>query len=285
MQAGGTPESRSKKKCPGVTAGKTAFFGIMDTEQKRRVVSWFSCGAASAVATKLALKQYSERVEIVYQDTGSEHPDNKRFLKDCERWFGREITVLKSKKYNSIWEVFEKTRYLVGPMGARCTSELKRKLAEEYITWGPLQDVEVFGYTVEEEPRLKRFRSNNPERIIECPLIDKALNKTECLAILEREKIQIPKMYELGYKNNNCIGCVKGGAGYWNKIRKDFPDVFARMAAVERELDIAINKRYVDGERMKVFLDELPEEMGNFETEPSISCGLFCDAVVRNIST
>ena len=268
-----------------MTAGKTAFFGIMDTEQKRRVVSWFSCGAASAVATKLALKQYSERVEIVYQDTGSEHPDNKRFLKDCERWFGREITVLKSKKYNSIWEVFEKTRYLVGPMGARCTSELKRKLAEEYITWGPLQDVEIFGYTVEEEPRLKRFRSNNPERIIECPLIDKALNKTECLAILEREKIQIPKMYELGYKNNNCIGCVKGGAGYWNKIRKDFPDVFARMAAVERELDIAINKRYVDGKRIKVFLDELPEEMGNFETEPSISCGLFCDAVVRNIST
>ena len=172
----------------------------MDSEQKRRVVCWFSCGAASAVATKLALKQYGERVEIVYQDTGSEHPDNKRFLRDCERWFGREITVLKSKKYNSIWEVFEKTRYLVGPMGARCTSELKRKLAEEYITWGPLQDIEIFGYTVEEEPRLKRFRSNNPERIIECPLIDKALNKTECLGILEREKIQIPKMYKLGYK-------------------------------------------------------------------------------------
>lgn len=31
-------------------------------------------------------------------------------------------------------------------------------------------------------------------------------------------------MYDLGYANNNCIGCVKGGIGYWNKIRIDFPE-------------------------------------------------------------
>ena len=35
-----------------------------------------------------------------------------------------------------------------------------------------------------------------------------------------------PLMYDLGYPNNNCIGCVKGGMGYWNHIRKDFPEVF-----------------------------------------------------------
>ena len=32
-------------------------------------------------------------------------------------------------------------------------------------------------------------------------------------------------MYDLGYPNNNCIGCIKGGMGYWNRIRKDFPDI------------------------------------------------------------
>jgi len=30
--------------------------------------------------------------------------------------------------------------------------------------------------------------------------------------------------------------------GYWNKIRKDFPDVFTRMANVERKLDVSILK-------------------------------------------
>ena len=51
-----------------------------------RTVSWFSCGAASAVATKLALSE--GEVTIVYCEVIEEHPDNKRFLADCEKWFG-----------------------------------------------------------------------------------------------------------------------------------------------------------------------------------------------------
>jgi len=83
----------------------------------------------------------------------------------------------------------------------------------------------------------------------------------------------------MGYKNNNCIGCVKGGAGYWNKIRVDFPNVFKRMARQERKMNVAINKRYAGGERKRVFLDELPPDMGNYFQEPDISCGPHCQAV------
>ena len=65
-----------------------------------RVVVWFSCGAPSAVAAKLALVKYGERVVVAYCDTGSEHEDNKRFLVNCERWLGVDVTRLKSAKYN-----------------------------------------------------------------------------------------------------------------------------------------------------------------------------------------
>ena len=85
-------------------------------------------------------------------------------------------------------------------------------------------------------------------------------------------------MYKLGYKNNNCIGCVKGQSGYWNKIRKDFPEVFARMAKVERSLNVAINKSYAgDGLRKRVFLDELDPKAGRYKSEPSLGCGVLCD--------
>ena len=48
-----------------------------------RVLSWFSCGDASAVASKLAVEKYGDRCEVVYCDTlAHEHPDNFRFLKD-----------------------------------------------------------------------------------------------------------------------------------------------------------------------------------------------------------
>ena len=43
--------------------------------KKTRVVSWYSCGIASAVATDIAMKQYKDSHEFViaYCDTGSEH--------------------------------------------------------------------------------------------------------------------------------------------------------------------------------------------------------------------
>ena len=245
---------------------------------KNKYISWFSCGAASAVATKIALKEYGD-IRVIYQDTGSEHPDNKRFLIECEEWFGQKIEITKSDKYNNIWEVFEKTRYLVGPSGARCTTELKKNVANKIINWGEHQEFEVFGYTSEEVHRVERFKQNNPERKIVTPLIDKGLNKDDCLGMLWKARIKIPAMYELGYNNNNCIGCVKGGAGYWNKIRQDFPEVFDRMAKVERDLGRTIIK---EGNE-RIYLDELDPNKGNHKHEKSISCGLFCQIESDNL--
>lgn len=240
-----------------------------------RVISWFSCGAASAVATKLAIQEHGE-VDIVYQETNSEHEDNERFLIDCARWFGQSIRRLRSDKYFDIWEIFEKRRYLAGVSGAPCTSELKRIPAERYIQHG--KDLEVFGYTADEVNRVEQFRTNNPERNIQAILVERGLTKEDCLGMIDRAGIEIPAMYRLGYTNNNCIGCVKGGMGYWNKIRVDFPDVFDRMAKMERELDAAICKSYAgNGKRKRIFLDELDPGAGNHLKEPRISCGIMCE--------
>jgi len=245
--------------------------------EPKRVVVWFSCGSTSAVAAKLTIAKYKSRlpIEIIYTDPGGEHHDNKRFLRDCEKWFGQKITVLKSEKYRDIWDVFNQTRYLVGVAGARCTTELKKSLRQQFQK--PWQDIQVFGFDSGEEKRAEKFRSNNPEVFLETPLIDKGLTKGDCLAMLKRANIDLPIMYKLGYRNNNCIGCVKGQAGYWNKIRVDFPDVFERMAKVERELNVAINKTYKgDGKRKRIFLDELPHDMGRYKEEPDIECSLLC---------
>lgn len=236
-----------------------------------RVIAWFSCGATSAVACKIALDRDPETV-VAYCDTGSEHADNARFLADCERWLGREIKTLRSRKFADIWEVFSKTRFLVGVQGARCTTELKKKVRQAF---SEPDDLHVMGFDATEVERAERFTQNNPELRTWFPLIERGLRKADCLDLLREAGIELPAMYRLGYQNNNCIGCVKGQAGYWNKIRRDFPEVFARMAGVERELDAAICKTYVAGERRRVFLDELAEDAGTYEDLP-IDCGLFC---------
>lgn len=234
-----------------------------------RTVVWFSAGAASAVAAKLVSIEAPPDMVIAYTDPGSEHPDNARFIAACEHWFSHSVLKLKSIKYEDTWDVWEKRRFLNGPQGALCTVELKKKIRQHFER---PDDVQVFGYTAEEQHRADRFREQNPEVDLRTPLIERGLTKDDCLALVERSGITLPEMYLLGYRNNNCVGCPKGGMGYWNKIRRDFPDVFDRMAKLERELDSTCT-RDADG---PVFLDELDPTRGNHADEPSFECSLLC---------
>lgn len=239
-----------------------------------RVLAWFSCGDASAVAAKLAVEKYGSRCEVLYCDTFAfEHPDNRRFFNDVEKWIGTPIKVLHSQDYRDIYDVFEKTRWLVGVGGARCTTELKKNVRRAYQR---PDDTHIFGFTADEKKRAERFHENSPDLFAEFPLIEAKIAKSDCHQRMRDAGIELPAMYRLGYKNNNCIGCVKGQSGYWNKIRRDFPEMFDKMAKVERDLNAAINKKYVKGKRQRVFLDELPPTAGSYENEADIECGVIC---------
>lgn len=241
-----------------------------------RTVVWFSAGAASAVAAKLVIAQQPSHLVVAYVDPGSEHPDSARFLDDCEEWFGHPIIRLRSDRYADTWQVWSERRYLVGPTGALCTAELKKKVR---FAFERPDDRQVFGYTVEEQHRADRFREQNPGVELVTPLIDAGLTKSDCLAMVDRASLQLPEMYRLGYRNNNCVGCVKGGMGYWNKIRRDFPDVFDRMAALERDLGRTVIR--VDG--AAIFLDELDPDRGSHANEPDMDCSLMCATAEEEI--
>lgn len=242
-----------------------------------RIISWFSCGAASAVATKLAIKKYGDAVVPAYCDVGSEHPDNERFIRDCEDWFGRPITRLKSPKYKDTWDVWEKRKYIKGPNTAPCTSFLKVDVRKAFQQ---PDDGQVFGYTAGEEMRAWRFKERNEDVKLICPLIDNHLTKADCLAVLDKHGIELPVMYKMGYRNNNCIGCVKGGKGYWNKIRRDFPEVFKRMCKLEETVGATIF-RNPDGSRLP--LRELNPFIGRYEAEEDEGCGIMCQLASDDI--
>lgn len=239
-----------------------------------RHLVWFSCGVASATATKMAVEKYPH-CEVLYCDTFAyEHVDNMRFLRDVENWIGKKIKIIRSKKYADIYDVFDRTGWLIGPSGARCTTELKRKVRKAYQQEG---DVHLFGLTSDEEKRIDKFEDDNYEIELEWILRDASITKNDCYRIVQQAGIELPSMYRLGYNNNNCIGCVKGGQGYWNKIRVDFPEAFDKMAKQERRMDVAINKSYAgDGLRKRVFLDELDPAAGRNVPMPDIECGVLC---------
>lgn len=240
-----------------------------------RIVCWFSCGAASAVATKLAIAQYAgsgREIVIARCIVKEEHHDNDRFAADCEKWFGMPITNMVSEKYEgSIYKVFEKRGYISGINGSPCTRLLKKKVREDFQK---PTDTHIFGYCAEEQNRWDSFLDANNINAFS-PLIERGLEHPDCLAMVQQAGIELPIMYGLGYHHNNCIGCAKAtGAGYWNKIKIDFPVQFDRMAKLSRKMGVTMTK---DGEN-RIFLDELKAGTGNYQTEPEIQCGLFCEA-------
>lgn len=246
-----------------------------------RIVCHFSCGAASAVATKLMLAEHPpEQVVILNAYIKEEHGDNRRFLADCEAWFQHPITVLRDTKYGaSTHEVWRKERFMKNNLGAPCSRALKRNLLDSFRLPG---DVTVLGYTAEEKHRLDRFFDRGSDLLPVAPLIERGLTKADCLAIVERAGIELPTMYRLGYRNANCIGCVKGGQGYWNKIRRDFPAQFEQIAAIQAEIGPGANLfRRKDGTRFS--LRELPEDAGHYPSELSIECGFFCEMAEQDI--
>lgn len=167
-------------------------------------------------------------------DGSQEQPGNRTWQSRCQQWFGKEITQLRDEKYGAdIIQVFRRERFMRGRNGAPCTKLLKRRLLDG---WKQPGDVMVFGYTAEEVDRLEDFRERNPDRPVIAPLIERGLGKEDCKAIIQRAGIELPMMYRLGYENANCIGCVKGGEGYFRAIREDFPDQFEELCKIQDEL-------------------------------------------------
>lgn len=238
-----------------------------------KTVSWFSAGVSSAVATKLMIDQIDE---ILYTHIEDQHPDTMRFVRDCEAWFGKPVVILQSP-HKSVEGAIMATAaypsgvYVNGPRGASCTRYLKRQVRQqwEYEQAEPLRY--VWGMDFQEKSRADRLFETMPEKQHVFPLIERKMSKEQAHEVLAASGIKRPAMYALGYHNNNCVGCVKGGMGYWNKIRQDFPEVFAQRAKMER----IANASCING----TFLDELDPERGRHEPPIVGDCGILCQVL------
>lgn len=233
-------------------------------------VCWFSTGISSFVACYLS----NDIDEIIYTHVPNQHPDSLRFLHDCEKLLGRKITILQSERYASVDDVIGKTRCINTPYGAPCTKFLKKEVRKKWEAQNFDHHTYVWGYGLNEKRRADRLVNTMTDYDHEFPLIENGFTKEDCHALAKELGLKRPVMYDLGYPNNNCVGCVKGGMGYWNKIRVDFPEVFERRARQEREIGHSCIKG--------VFLDELDPKRGRMDLEVMEDCGIACQLVLKD---
>ena len=240
---------------------------------KKLKVCWMSAGVSSFMAGYLA----GDVDEWIYIDIEDQHEDSVRFVKDCERTIGKEIIIMRSREYRCVEECvmafggFRNSRNGFAP----CTNWLKKRIRKQWEAEHADYDLTyVWGYDFTEIERAERLKEENPGVNNEFPLIERCLKKEDVHALFEDTfQFRRPLMYDLGYPNNNCIGCVKGGMGYWNHIRKDFPEVFESRAKLERKVGYSMLK---DGRGNPVYLDELDPNRGNMSIEIFPECSIMC---------
>lgn len=240
------------------------------------IAVWFSCGAASAVAAKLTIEKYPKAiVRVLNNPVIEEDEDNLRFLRDVEKWIGTPIERVVNSKYPnaSAREVWAQRAFMSGPTGAPCTIELKKAARQEWERNNPM-DWHVLGFTVEERKRHARFILTERSNLLPV-LISAKMTKQDCLDVVLAAGIQPPRIYDLGYPNANCIGCVKAtSATYWSLVRETYPDVFKDRAEQSRQL----GARLVRYKGKRLFLDELPPgAKGRPLKTMKTDCGIFCE--------
>jgi len=266
----------------------------------KKIICWWSGGITSAAACKITIDLFgAENCRVVMIDTYNEHPDTYRFKDDCENWYGIPIETITAigDKYDTIQDVWRKHVSLNVATGAICSTELKRRVRER---WQKETDYEyqVFGFEFDKKEfnRALSLTKNHSLAKPIYPLLMMGYNKDDCIRLVEEAGITVPLMYRLGFRNNNCFktGCVQGGVGYWQKMKRDFPDKFEAMADMEHELTNTKgrpvcmlrdqSKAAKKSGNELVFLRKHPDypnlksidEMPNCKVEPLFECNGFC---------
>lgn len=266
----------------------------------KKAICWWSGGITSAVACKLAIDMLGiDNCEIVMIDTKNEHPDTYRFKEDCEKWYGKGIQTITEVggKYESIQDVWMHHKSLNVASGAICSTMLKRRVREKYQKTVEY-DYQVFGFEFEKKEfnRANSLKMNHPKAKAIYPLLMFGYDKDRCIKLVQEAGIEIPIMYKMGFRNNNCFGtgCVQGGIGYWQKMKRDFPDKFDAMADMEWKLTemkgepvTMLKDQGKDAKssgNVLVFLKKHPDypnlksldEIEGREVEPLFECNGFC---------
>lgn len=233
-------------------------------------------GVNSAAMAWLVLQQNPDALPV-HCDLGvSVHEDSRRFIEDLESWYGKPIIRIKSEKYDTVDDVFEDVRYLAGTEGARCTGEMK---FVPRMNFELPSDTHYWGYAADktDAKRFANMQADYPLLKQRSPLIEAGMKKKDSHDFLKRHGIKRPYVYDIGFPNGNCIGCVKATSpNYWALIRKHFPDVFERRADQSRRFGKdGVRLTRIKGER--IFIDEIPEDWPTTMRGQSFGgCGFHC---------
>lgn len=274
----------------------------------RHVVS-FSGGVGSwAAAKRVAAAHGTADLVLLFCDTMMEDEDLYRFIDEAAANVGG--TLVRVADGRTPWDVFFDERYLGNNRVDPCSKILKRELADAWlrdncdpaettcyvgIDWTEIHRFEgdpvaldlTGGGAGVPRPGLRR-RMAAKGWTFRAPLCEPPLvAKPDVFALLAREGIARPRLYDFGFSHNNCGGfCVKAGQAHFALLLRTMPARYAWHEAQEQRIraylqkDVAILRDRTGGKVRAMTLREFRERIEHGMTYDLFEvggCGCFVD--------
>lgn len=217
--------------------------------------------AMLAALVRLGLK---EKIVLVHADLGEmEWEPMHDWI--ASTGFGLAVNVIKPTL--DFFELCRKFKRLPSGLARFCTSELKTMPINRWIKAycaerGITKAVSALGLRGQESPlRAKK------ETLVRSKAATKALDLTEWLPIHEYTLEQVfaeiaaagqspHRVYSMGFSRLSCVFCVFGKKAEHELAAKHRPELFAKIAKLERELGKTIRLKQVNKVKHPLYLDE-----------------------------
>jgi hypothetical protein len=217
-----------------------------------------------ATSMRVAERYGTDNLVLLAADTKAEDPDLWRFVADAGAHLGVEPVIVADGR--SPWQVFADQRFLGNSRIAPCSVYLKQKPCRAWLTAkaDPADTILYVGIDWSESRRVPAIEKGWAPWTVRFPMCDPPyLSKEQMLDWARAEGLRPPRLYEQGFKHNNCYGvCVRAGQGQWLHLLTVAPERYAAAEAEEERLramlgDVAILKEQRAGVRRPLPLREL----------------------------
>ena len=234
----------------------------------------FSGGIGSYMTAKRVCETVgSENVILLFSDVKGdtdnphigEDEDTYRFINEASQHLKAElVTVIDGR---NIWEVFKDRKFLGNSRLAPCSHELKQKPAKKWIFENTTPETAIIhvGIDWSEAHRLTAVERGYAPWKVGAPMtVEPHLTKQQMIEECERDGIKPPRLYDLGFKHNNCGGgCVRAGQAQFKLLLDTMPDRFAEWERQEEKMQdilgvpVTILTRQVKGKKIPLPLSDL----------------------------
>lgn len=245
-------------------------------------IVFFSGGKSSFTVAHWVKENFPNDNNVLYfTDTKWEDDDLYRFIHEASVKLEMPM-IIQSKNLNPIQLMF-KQKVLFNSRIGNCSTILKMKTASDYLKKNKIPEVNeiyneqflkeplkpgnekfeenttlYFGIGWDEAHREGPIKKNWKPFEVCMPLIDEVIDNNE---ILKKYGIRQPKLYDLGFTHNNCMGrCVKAGQGHFKNLYEKNPELFKEYKEQEHHLKNCISAyHYIKKLEVYGFDDDVKE--------------------------